>query len=227
MATYTWNPPGPGPGNWGTTTNWTPNGTPTNVDTVLFSSANNVNCIVAANANAQILNFQDYAGTVTINTNTVPFPTLTPFTLTVAGNVTLSTNSSFQLTTDANLLGTLVISANSIVTSNGRTIGAALRFTTVNTTIQLADAMILSRALVAFGTPSGFINLISSTPTVQRSLTLVNNGTTDQYVDYLNVTDIDGSGGSTIWTYKGNPPVNSQNWFVMTTQPPPVSRISF
>jgi hypothetical protein len=224
MAVKTWI----GTGAWATGTNWSPAGAPAAGDEVFFSSANNSPCTVAANTNALLsLNFQDYAGTVTINTNTVPFPNLTPFILTVAGNVTLSTNSSFQLTTDANLLGTLAISASSIVTSNGRTIGAALRFTTVNTTIQLADAMILSRALVAFGTPSGFINLISSTPTVQRSLTLVNNGTTDQYVDYLNVTDINGSGGATIWTYKGNPPVNSQNWFVMTTQPPPVSRISF
>lgn len=223
MATYTWT----GSGNWGTTTNWTPNGTPLATDTVLFSSANNANCIVAANANAQILNFQDYQGTVTINTNTVPFPTLSPFLLTVAGNLTLSTSPSFQITTDANGLGSLVISANSIVTSNGRTIGAFLRLSTINTTIQLADAMILSRGLVVFGTPSGFINLISSTPTVQRSLTLVNNGTTDQYIDYLNVTDINGSAGLTAWTYKGNAPVNSQNWFVMSTQPPPVSRISF
>lgn len=222
MATYTWT----GSGNWGTTTNWTPNGTPLATDTVLFSSANNNNCIVAANANAQILNFQDYQGTVTINTNTVPFPTLSPFLLTVAGNLTLSTSPSFQITTDANGLGTLVISANSVITSNGRTIGATLRFSTINTTIQLADAMVLSRGLAAFGTPSGFINLISSSPGVQRSLTLVNNGVTDQDIDYLNVTDIDGSAGLTAWTYKGNAPVNSQNWIVMSTQPPTVSGVS-
>ena len=225
MATYTWTPPGPGAGNWGTTTNWTPNGTPTNVDTVLFSSANNVNCIVAANANAQSVNFQNYAGTITINTNTGTVPA-SAYNLTVAGNVTLSTSGSFQINSDANGLGTLSISANSVITSNGRTINCIFSLSTINTTIQLADAMVLSRAFTAYGTPAGFIALSSNVPGTRRSLTLLNNGTSYQYVDYLNVTDIDSSAACTLWTYKGNAPSNSLNWFVMTTQPPPVSSIS-
>jgi hypothetical protein len=223
MATYTWTAPGPGPGNWGTTTNWTPNGTPTNADTVLFSSANNTNCIVAANANAQILNFQDYAGTVTINTRTSP---VEPFLLSVFGNLTLSTSNSFQVLSDANGLGTLSINANSVVTSNGRTIDCIFRLNTINTTVQLADTMTLSRAFTALGTPAGFIALRSNVPGTQRSLTLVNNGTSYQYVDYLNVTDIDSSAACTLWTYKGNTPSNSPNWYVMSTQPPPVSSVS-
>lgn len=223
MAIKTW----VGTGAWATSGNWSPSGAPAAGDEVLFSSANNNSCTVAASTNALLsLNFQDYAGTITINTNTLTIPA-SPFLLTVAGNVTLSTNLSFQIKSDANGLGTLVVSANSLVTSNGRTIDAILRFSTINTTIQLADAMILSRGLTALGTPSGFINLISSSAGVQRSLTLVNNGVTDQDIDYLNVTDINGSAGLTAWTYKGNTPVNSSNWYVMATQPPTVSRVSF
>jgi hypothetical protein len=220
MAIYTWNPPAPG--NWGTNTNWTPNGIPTNLDTVLFSSANNNNCIVAANANAQILNFQDYAGTVTINTNTVPIPTLTPFLLTVAGNLTLSTNPSFQIIPDANGRGTLVISANSTITSNGRTIDTTLRFSTINTTILLADTLTLSKGLTIQGTPSGNINLGSTVPNTQRALNLLNNGISDQDIDYAVVSDINGNGGLTIWNYSGTI-TNCNNWVIMTTQAVPIS----
>lgn len=216
MATYTWT----GTGNWGTTTNWTPNGTPLATDTVLFSSANNNNCTVAANANAQILNLQDYRGQITIN-NLV--------SLTVAGNISLSTAPTTGPTpapqNSITGVGTLNVSANSLITSNGKTIDSILRFSTINTTIQLADAMILTRGLTSAGTPVGSIALISSTPTVQRSLTLTNNGVTTQDIDYLNVTDINGSAGLTVWTYKGTVS-NSQNWLVMSTQPPGVSSVS-
>lgn len=213
MATYTWT----GSGNWGTTTNWTPNGTPLITDTVLFSSANNNNCTVAAAANAQILNLQDYRGAITINS---------PQTLTVAGNITLS-NATVPPGQQVGIVGpgNLAVSANSTITSNGKTIDALLRFVTVGTTIQLADAMILTRGLICFGTPLGSMNLISSTPGVQRSLIFTNNGITAQEIDYLNVTDIDGSLGLTVWTYKGIV-TNCSNWFVMTTQSSTVSNTS-
>lgn len=220
MANYLWT--APLPGNWGVATNWTPNGIPTIADNVSFSSANNNDCIVAANASALSIDFQDYGGTLTINTNTVPIPTLTPFNLTVAGNVTLSTNPSFQLKSDANNLGTLVISANSTVTSNGRTIDARLRLSTINTTILLADTLTLGRALIIQGTPSGYIYLGSTVPTTQRSLILLNNGITDQDIDYADVSDINGNAGLTIWNYSGviN---NCNNWIIMTKQAVPVS----
>jgi hypothetical protein len=211
MATYTWT--ATAPGNWGTTTNWTPNGTPTAADTVLFNSANNGDCTVAANATAQTLDFQDYVGVVTINGS---------FTLTVAGNLGLSVNSAFTIKPDVTGLGTLVISANSVIRSRGRTIQTILRFSTINTTIQLADAMILSRGLTIQGTPSGFINLGSSAPGVQRSLTLLNNGITDQDIDYANVSDINGNLGLTVWNYSGL--ISScNNWIIMTKQAVPVS----
>jgi hypothetical protein len=222
MATYTWNPPGPLPGNWGTNTNWTPNGIPTNLDTVLFNNTNNVECIVAANANAQTLDFGNYAGTLTINTNTVPIPTLTPFLLTVAGNLTLSTDLAFQLKPDANGRGTLVISANSTITSNGRTIDTTLRFSTINTTILLADTLTLGKGLTIQGTPSGNINLGSTVPGTQRALNLLNNGISDQDIDYAVVSDINGNAGLTIWNYSGTI-TNCNNWIIMTTQAVPIS----
>lgn len=209
MATYTWT----GTGNWGTATNWTPNGTPTNVDTVLFNSTNNNSCTITLNANAQILNLQNYGGTITINTG---------ISLTVAGDITLSTASP---TIGILGPGNLVVSANSIITSNGRTIDAGLRLITINTTIQLADAMTLTRSFTALGTPAGSIILRSNTLGTRRNLNLTNNGTFTQYVDYLNVTDIDGSAACTAWTYKGTVS-NSPNWYVMSTQPPGVSGVS-
>jgi hypothetical protein len=86
--------------------------------------------------------------------------------------------------------------------------------------------MVLSKGITAFGTPAGSIALRSSTPLTQRVFTLVNNGTTTQYVDYLNVTDLDSSAACTLWTYKGTI-TNCNNWFLMPSQPPPVSGISF
>jgi hypothetical protein len=196
---------------WATAASWSPAGVPAAGDEAVFTAINSGQCTVGAATNTLLsLVTTGYTGNLIVNAR-----------LTVGGNMTLSASNNISGTSD------ITISTNSIIISAGATIGCILRFSTINTTIQLADAMILSRGLTVFGTPSGFINLISSIPTIQRSLTLVNNGTSTQYIDYLNVTDIDGSGGATIWTYKGNPPVNSQNWFVMTTQPPPVSRISF
>jgi hypothetical protein len=110
------------------------------------------------------------------------------------------------------------------LTAAGHTLGVGLRLITISTTIQLADAWILSKSFTALGTPAGSIILRSSTPTVQRVLTLQNNLVATQYVDYLNVTDIDGSQGCTIWTYKGTVS-NSNNWYVMSTQPPTFSKI--
>jgi hypothetical protein len=123
--------------------------------------------------------------------------------------------------------GNLDISANALLTAAGHTLGVNLRFTTINTTIQIADTWILSKGLTSQGTPLGSIIMRSSVPGTQRTFTLLNNGVTTQDIDYLNVTDIDGSAGLTAWTYKGTAPSNSPNWYLMTTQPPTVSQISF
>lgn len=224
MANYLWT--APAPGNWGVAGNWTPNGIPTIADNVSFSSANNNDCTVAANASALSLDFQNYAGKLTINTNTVPIPLLNPFTLTVAGNVTLSTDPAFQIIPDANGRGTLVISANSTITSNGRTIETTLRFSTINTTILLADTLTLSKGLTIQGTPSGVINLGSTVPGTQRALNLLNNGVSDQDIDYANVSDINGNAGLTIWNYSGTI-ANCNNWIIMTQQAVPVSGFTF
>jgi hypothetical protein len=196
---------------WATAASWSPAGVPAAGDDVIFNGTNNGQCTVGAATNTLLsLTTTGYTGNLIVNAR-----------LTVGGNVTLSASNNISGTSD------ITITTNSTITSAGATIGCTLRFATINTTIQLADAMILTRGLTALGTPAGFINLISSSPGVQRSLTFVNNGITAQDIDYLNVTDINGSAGLTAWTYKGNTPVNSQNWFVMTTQPPTVSSITF
>ena len=193
---------------WATAASWSPAGVPAAGDDVIFNGTNTGQCTVGAATNTLLsLTTTGYTGNLIVNAR-----------LSVGGNIILSSSNSITGTSD------ITVTTNSIITSAGATIGCTLRFATINTTIQLADAMILTRGLTALGTPSGSINLISSTPTVQRSLTLVNNGVTDQDIDYLNVTDINGSAGLTAWTYKGTVS-NSQNWYVMSTQPPTVSGV--
>lgn len=208
MATKTWI--ATTASTWATAASWSPAGVPAAGDDVIFNGTNNGQCTVGAATNTLLsLVTTGYTGNLIVNAR-----------LTVGGNVTLSASNNISGTSD------ITITTNSVITSAGATIGCTLRFSTINTTIQLADAMILSKGLTALGTPSGFINLISSSAGVQRSLTLLNNGVTEQDIDYLNVTDIDGSAGLTAWTYKATV-ATSNNWYVMTTQPPTVSSVTF
>jgi hypothetical protein len=195
---------------WATAGSWSPAGVPAAGDDVVFTGTNNGQCTVGAATNTLLsLVTTGYTGNLIVNAR-----------LTVGGNVTLSASNNISGTSD------ITISTNSTIISAGATIGCILRLGTINTTIQLADAMILTAGFTALGTPAGSIALISNVPLTQRSLTLVNNGTSTQYVDYLNVTDIDSSAACTLWTYKGTV-TNCNNWFVMPTQPPTVSRVSF
>jgi hypothetical protein len=195
---------------WATAASWSPAGVPAAGDDVVFTGTNNGQCTVGAATNTLLsLDTTGYTGNLIVNA-----------LLTVGGNVTLSSTN--------NISGTsfIVISANSILDPGGSTIGCGLRFSTINTTIQLAGTLTLSSAFAALGTPAGFINLVSSSPGTPRIFNLLNNGLTSQYVDYLRVTDIDSSQGCTLWTYKGTI-TNSPNWYLMVTQPPTVSSISF
>lgn len=204
MAIKTWTVAG----NWATGGNWSPVGVPGVADDVVFNASSPA-CTVAANTVApRSMDCTGYLNTLTINANLV-----------IAGNVTLSSTMTTVGT------GNLDISANALLTAAGHTLAVNLRFTTINTTIQIADTWILSKGLISQGTPSGSIIMRSSAPGTQRTFKLVNNGVTDQDIDYLNVTDIDGSTGLTAWTYNGTV-TTSPNWYVMSTQPPPVSSIS-
>lgn len=194
---------------WATAASWSPAGVPAAGDDVIFTGVNNGQCTVGAATNALLsLTTTGYTGNLIVNA-----------ILTVAGNVTLSSTNNISGTSN------ITISANSLITPGGATIGCGLRFSTINTTIQLAGTLSLSGSFTALGTPAGSIIFRSSVPGTQRVFTFVNNGTSSQYVDYLNVTDIDGSLGATLWTYKGTVS-NSPNWYVMTTQPPGVSSVS-
>jgi hypothetical protein len=195
---------------WATAASWSPAGVPAAGDDVVFTGTNNGQCTVGAATTALLsLTTTGYTGNLIVNA-----------LLTVAGNVTLSSTNSISGTSS------IVISANSILDPGGSTIGCGLRFSTINTTIQLAGTLTLSSSFAALGTPAGFINLVSSSPGTPRIFNLLNNGLTSQYVDYLRVTDIDSSADCTLWTYKGTV-TTSSNWYVMVTQPPTVSSISF
>jgi hypothetical protein len=195
---------------WATAGSWSPAGVPAAGDDVVFTGTNNGQCTVGAVTNTLLsLVTTGYTGNLIVNAR-----------LTVGGNVTLSSSNNISGAAE------ITISTNSLITSAGATIGCGLRFSTINTTIQLADTLTLSSTFVALGTPAGFINLVSSSPGTPRIFNLLNNGLTYQYVDYLNVTDIDSSAACTLWTYKGTV-TTSSNWYVMTTQPPTVSSISF
>jgi hypothetical protein len=195
---------------WATAGSWSPAGVPAAGDDVVFTGTNNGQCTVGAATTALLsLTTTGYTGNLIVNAF-----------LTVAGNVTLSSTNSISGTSS------IVISANSILDPGGSTIGCGLRFSTINTTIQLAGTLTLSSSFAALGTPAGFINLVSSSPGTPRIFNLLNNGLTSQYVDYLRVTDIDSSADCTLWTYKGTV-TTSSNWYVMVTQPPTVSSISF
>jgi hypothetical protein len=195
---------------WATAGSWSPAGVPAAGDDVVFTGTNNGQCTVGAATTALLsLTTTGYTGNLIVNAF-----------LTVAGNVTLSSTNSISGTSS------IVISANSILDPGGSTIGCGLRFSTINTTIQLAGTLTLSSTFVALGTPAGFINLVSSSPGTPRIFNLLNNGLTYQYVDYLRVTDIDSSQGCTLWTYRGTV-TTSSNWYIMVTQPPTVSSVSF
>jgi hypothetical protein len=195
---------------WATAASWSPAGIPAAGDDVVFTGTNNGQCTVAAVTNTLLsLVTTGYTGNLIVNAR-----------LTVGGNVTLSSSNNISGAAE------ITISTNSIITSAGATIGCGLRFSTINTTIQLADTLTLSSTFVALGTPAGFINLVSSSPGTPRIFNLLNNGLTSQYVDYLRVTDIDSSAACTLWTYKGTV-TTSSNWYVMVTQPPTVSSVSF
>lgn len=194
---------------WATAASWSPAAVPIAGDDVVFNGTNNGQCTIgAATVTILSLTTTGYTGNLIVNAR-----------LTVGGNMTLSSTNNISGTSD------ITISTNSTITSAGAVIGCTLRFSTINTTIQLADAMSLSKGLTALGTPAGFINLQSSSPGTQRIMTLQNVAGAAQYIDYLNVTDIDSSQGCTLWTYKATI-TNSQNWYLMVTQPPTVASIS-
>jgi hypothetical protein len=123
------------------------------------------------------------------------------------------------------------MSASGTLTTYGRTINCILRLinatgtvavpTTI--TVQLADNVTLSKGFTALGSPVGNVVLRSSLPGTQRLLTLQNIEGVRQDIDYLNVIDINGNEGVTMWSYKGATPVNSNNWLIMSTQPVPTS----
>lgn len=222
MAIVTWT--GTLSSTWAVGGNWDTNTIPAVGDSVRFTGATTNPCQITSSTNALAdIDFTNYAGTVTINNG---------MHLVVAGNISLSTAPAFDITTPAT--GTLTMSASGTLTTQGRTINCILRLInatgtpTVPTaiTINLADNVTLTKGFTATGSPVGTITLQSSNPGIKRLLTLNNIEGVTQDIDYLNVVDINGNQGVTMWSYKGSPPVNSDNWYIMSTQPVATSRLT-
>lgn len=207
MATKTW--VSATASTWATAASWSPSGVPAAGDAVIFNGSANGNCTVGANTNSLLsLDTTGYTGNIIFNA-----------VISVAGNVTLSSGTTYS---GASILS---INASSTFAPNGATLGCQLRFQpTAAATIQLTGNLTLSSAFLSYGVPAYSVNFQSSVPGTQRIVTLQNVSGATQYVDYTNVTDINGSNGCTLWTYKGTVS-NSSNWYVMTTQPPTYSKI--
>jgi len=195
---------------WATSASWSPSGVPALGDDVIFNSSANGDCTVAANTNG-LLSFvtTGYTGTFILNAQII-----------VGGNITLSGTNIFSGTSSL----TISAGTTSNITSNGEVFGAGF---TINAgaTVNLVDNFVISGSgyFYAFGLPTASaITLKSNSVGVQRKFTLQQGG--GQYVDYVNVTDLDSGDGVTLWTYKGTAPSNSVNWKIISTQPPPVSR---
>lgn len=206
MATKTW--ASAIASTWATAASWSPSGVPAAGDDVIFNSTANGNCTVGANTNG-LLSFTTtgYTGTFILNAQII-----------VGGNITLSGNNVFSGSS------TLTVSAGttSNVTFNGEVFGAGFRINAA-ATVNLVDNCVISGFFQAYGLPTASaISLKSNSAGVQRKFTLLQGGT--QYIDYVNVTDINSGDGVTLWTYKGAAPSNSINWQIISTQPPPVSR---
>lgn len=114
-------------GTWGNVANWSQGTVPTASDGYVtqFDATSHASCILSANQVCNIIDFTGYTGTFNIPT---------AYSLTVSGNVTLGLG---MITVGT---GTLVIAANSTLTSNGITM--AWNFTQGNIatlTLTLAD----------------------------------------------------------------------------------------
>jgi hypothetical protein len=211
MATYYFR--NTGTGVWGTASNWSltsgggaTGAVPTATDTAVFDN-NSISCTLnTSNRVCQILSATTYTQTLNLST----------FNLTVSGNITLGSGMTLTTTT-----GSLIVNANSTITTNGKTMSVPFSALTGGITLTFADDIILSNGLSLFGTLSSPITAQTNSSGVQRKLTIPQ-GTTYS-IDYCVAVDLDSGDGLTAWNYKGTQ-TNCVNWKDLPLRPPPVSR---
>lgn len=154
-------------------------------------------------------------------------------TLNIVGSTTFTGTSNvtwYNILTTANI--TLTINTSALTWSNVMTVPGTLTFTSATSvgfngafftvtyvstniliTFRTGTTYFLARGLtLAGGVGSGNLSLTSSTST-DSFLSLANGAT--QSVRYVGATDIDSSGGQTIWNYKGTNN-STVNWNLLT-----------
>jgi hypothetical protein len=211
MATYFFR--NTGTGVWGTASNWSltsgggaTGAVPTASDTAVFDN-NSISCALNT-SNRVCLSLSCTTYTQTLNLST--------FNLTVSGNIDLG--SSMTLTTNT---GSLIVNANSTITTNGKTMSVPFSALTGGIILTFADNFVLSNRLSIFGTLASPITAQTNSSGVQRKLTIPQ-GTTYS-IDFCVAKDLDSGDGLTAWNYKGTQ-TNCVNWQNLPLQPPPVSR---
>ena len=211
MATYYFR--NTGTGVWGTASNWSltsgggaTGAVPTTSDTAVFDN-NSISCTLNTSNRVCL------ALSCTTYTQTLNFST---FNLTVSGNIDLG--SSMTLTTTT---GSLIVNANSTITTNGKTMSVPFNISTAGRVLTFADNFVLTNSLTILGTLASPITAQTNSSGVQRKLTIPQ-GTTYS-IDYCVAVDLDSGDGLTAWNYKGTQ-TNCVNWQDLPLQPPPVFR---
>ena len=210
MATYYFR--NTGTGVWGTASNWSltsgggaTGAVPTATDTAVFDS-NSISCTLnTSNRVCLALSCTTYTQTLNLST----------FNLTVSGNINLG--SSMTLTTTT---GSLIVNANSTITTNGKTMSVPFNISTAGRVLTFADNFVLTNSLTILGTLASPITAQTNSSGVQRKLTIPQ-GTTYS-IDYCVAVDLDSGDGLTAWNYKGTQ-TNCVNWIQMPTGPVVVS----
>lgn len=142
-----------GGGNWNSTGTWVENLVPSSSDAVVATATSGQLTINAAGSCAS-LDLTGYTSTITFSQ-----------TLNVAGSVTFSTT-----TTVAGTAGTLLITANATLTSNGKTLTCALSFNNA-ITVTFADPWVVNSGITA-GNSANALTLNGSTLTCAGGFTL-------------------------------------------------------
>ncbi len=138
---------GAGGNTWNTAGNWSQGTIPTATDGhVTTFDATSPNCTMGAARSCNNIDFTGYTNTLTMSS----------FTLTVAGNVTLDTGMGISGT------GVMVISATSTITSNGKAWPNSMNWTGASQTITLVGNLSITGLLTTSGNPSKTVNNTTS-----------------------------------------------------------------
>jgi hypothetical protein len=210
MATYYFR--NTGTGVWGTATNWSltsgggaTGAVPTVSDTAVFDN-NSISCTLnTSNRVCLALSARTYTNTLA----------LTNLNLIVSGDINLGSGMTITTTT-----GSLLVNANSTLTSNNKTLTVPFAAQTAGISLTFADNWIFDSGFTITGTLIGPITGKTSSSGVQRKVT-INQGSTYS-IDYCIAVDLDSGDGLTAWNYKGTQS-NCVNWKDMPTQPAVIS----